>query len=73
MEQYVGLDVSVEETSVCVIDGAGKTIRELKVPSEPDALLAALAEDACAIQRVGLEAGPLSQWLHGALARRPCR
>jgi transposase len=68
MEQYVGLDVSVEETSVCVIDGAGKTIRELKVPSEPDALLAALTEDAFAIRRVGLEAGPLSQWLYGALA-----
>ena len=68
MEQYVGLDVSVKETSVCVIDGAGKTIRELKVPSEPDAILAALTEDAFAIQRVGLEAGPLSQWLYGALA-----
>ena len=40
----------------------------VKVPSEPDALLAALMEDAFTIQRVGLEAGPFSQWLYGALA-----
>ena len=43
MEHYAGLDVSVKETSVCVIDGAGKTIREVKVASEPEAILAVLA------------------------------
>ena len=68
MEHYAGLDVSVKETSVCVIDGAGKTIREVKVASEPEAILAVLADDALAIERIGLEAGSLSQWLYSGLA-----
>ena len=68
MEHYAGLDVSVKDTSVCVIDGAGKTIREVKVASEPEAILAVLADDALAIERIGLEAGPLSQWLYSGLA-----
>ncbi len=68
MEHYAGLDVSVKETSVCVIDGAGKTIREVKVASEPEAILAVLVDDALAIERIGLEAGPLSQWLYSGLA-----
>ena len=70
MEHYAGLDVPVKETSVCVIDGAGKTMREVKVASEPEAILAVLADDALAIERIGLEAGPLSQWLYSGLAER---
>lgn len=68
MEHYAGLDVSVKETSVCVIDGAGKTTRETKVATEPTAILAILADEAFTFKRIGLEAGPLSQWLYSALA-----
>jgi hypothetical protein len=41
MEYFAGLDVSVKDTSVCIVDGTGRIIREVKVVSEPDALLAA--------------------------------
>jgi transposase len=68
MEHFAGLDVSVKETSVCIVDDAGKIVREVKVASEPDALLAALANPAYRFKRIGLEAGPLSQWLFSALA-----
>lgn len=68
MKHYAGLDVSVKETSVCVIDEEGKTIREVKVSSEPEAILAILGDDAFTIERIGLEAGPLSQWLYSGLA-----
>ena len=67
MEHFAGLDVSVKETSVCVVDDTGKIIREVKVASEPAALLAVLKNPAYHFKRVGLEAGPLSQWLFSAL------
>jgi len=68
MEHFAGLDVSVNETSVCIVDETGKVVREVKVASEPDALLAVLKNDTHHFKRIGLEAGPLSQWLYGALA-----
>jgi len=68
MDYFAGLDVSVKETSVCIVDGTGKIVREVKVASEPDGLLAVLANPAYRFKRVGLEAGPLSQWLFSALA-----
>ena len=68
MDHFAGLDVSVKDTSVCIVDGAGKIIREAKVASEPDALLAVLRNPAYHFKRIGLEAGPLSQWLFSALA-----
>ena len=68
MQYYAGLDVSVKETSVCIVNKAGKVIREVKVATKPAAILAALTQDALAIERIGLEAGPLSQWLYSALA-----
>jgi len=68
MDYFVGLDISVKETSVCIVDEAGRIIREVKVASEPDALLAVLEKPAYHFKRIGLEAGPLSQWLFGALA-----
>jgi len=68
MEHYAGLDVSVKETSVCVVDGAGQVVREVKVASEPGAILGVLADEDFSLKRIGLEAGPLSQWLYGALA-----
>jgi transposase len=68
MDYFAGLDVSVKDTSVCIVDGAGKITREVKVASEPDALLAVLMNASHRFKRIGLEAGPLSQWLFSALA-----
>jgi transposase len=68
MDLFAGLDVSVNETSVCIVDDAGRILREVKVASEPDALLQVLTNPAYHFKRIGLEAGPLSQWLFSALA-----
>ena len=68
MDHFAGLDVSVKETSVCIVDGTGKIVREVKIASEPEALLVVLKNPAYNFKRIGLEAGPLSQWLFGALA-----
>ena len=68
MDHFAGLDVSVKATSVCIVDDAGKVVREVKVTSEPEALLAVLKNPAYHFKRIGLEAGPLSQWLFSALA-----
>ena len=68
MDHFAGLDVSVKETNVCIVDDTGKIVREVKVASEPEALLAVLKNPAYNFKRIGLEAGPLSQWLFGALA-----
>ena len=59
-EHHNGL-VSLELSSLCVLDGAGKVIRETRVASEPEALVAFLRGLGLTIIRVGLEAGPLSQ------------
>src|SRR5947199_1289091 len=68
MDHFAGLDVSVKETSICIVDDAGKIVREVKVASEPEALFAVLKNLAYHFKRIGLEAGPLSQWLFSALA-----
>jgi transposase len=68
MKHYAGLDVSVRETSVCIVDETGKLCRELKVPSHPDDLKRMLKDPAWQLIRIGLEAGPLSQWLFSGLA-----
>ena len=68
MDYFAGLDVSVKDTSVCIVDDAGKIVREVKVTSEPHALLAVLNNPAYHFKRIGLEAGPLSQWLFSSLA-----
>src|SRR5450830_1312975 len=68
MDYFAGLDVSVKETSVCIVDDTGRIVREVKVASEPEALLPVLTNRAYHFKRIGLEAGPLSQWLFGALA-----
>src|SRR5436305_13623399 len=68
MAYFAGLDVAVKETSVCIVDDAGKIVRAVKVASEPEALLAVLKNLAYQFKRTGLEAGPLSQWLFSALA-----
>ena len=68
MDHFAGLDVSVKDTSVCIVDDTGKLVREVKVASEPEALLSVLKSPAYRFKRIGLEAGPLSQWLFSALA-----
>jgi transposase len=68
MAYFAGLDVSVKETSVCIVDDAGKIVREVRVASEPEALLQVLTNTIYRFKRVGLEAGPLSQWLYSVLA-----
>jgi transposase len=68
MDYFAGLDISVKDTSVCIVDDTGKIVREVKVASEPDSLLAVLTNPAYRFKRVGLEAGPLSQWLFSGIA-----
>jgi transposase len=67
MHHYAGIDVSLEYSAVCVVDGNGKILREAKVASEPEALIAWFGGLGVTLERIGLEAGPLSQWLYAAL------
>jgi transposase len=67
MEHYAGIDVSLERSSVCVGEARGRIVREAKVASEPEALVGFFAGLGVAVTRIGLEAGPLSQWLHAGL------
>jgi transposase len=67
MDYYAGIDVSLECSSVCVVDGNGKIVREGRVASEPETLIGWFAGLRHAMTRVGLEAGPLSQWLYAAM------
>src|SRR6478752_6204747 len=67
MAHFVGLDVSVKETSVCVVDDTGKVILEQKVPTEPADIITLLSSLGVSYGRIGIEAGPLSQWLVNAL------
>lgn len=67
MKHFIGLNVAVKETAVCIVDESGRICREVKIVSHPDDLLAILKDPALNIERVGLEAGPLSQWLLGEL------
>ena len=69
MDYYAGIDVSLELSSVCILDGSGQIVREAKVASEPEALATFLASLSLPLTRVGLEAGPLSQWLHAGLVQ----
>lgn len=67
VDHYAGIDVSVKESSVCVVDAKGKVVREVKIASEPEALVRYLGELEFPVSLIGLEAGPLSQWLHAGL------
>jgi len=69
MNYYAGIDVSLECSSLCVVDGNGRIVREGKVVSEPEALIAWLGSLGLTLERIGLEAGPLSQWLYAALRK----
>jgi transposase len=70
MEQFAGFDVSLEETAIAIVDASGRVVREGKIATEPEALDRYLREYGPGIARVGLEAGPLSTWLHGELTAR---
>src|SRR6516165_1329797 len=69
MDYYAGIDVSLKESSVCVLDATGKVIREAKVASEPEALIAWFKELGLGMSLIGLEAGPLSQWLYAEMKK----
>ena len=69
MTHSVGIDVSLETSSICIVDQNGRVVRELTAETEPEALAMALLDTGLAFARVGLEAGPLSQWLHAGLTR----
>ena len=67
MEHYAGIDVSLEYSSVCVVEAGGKIVRAGKVLSEPAALLAWFGSLGFGLEQIGLEAGSLSQWLCAAM------
>src|ERR1700752_1103964 len=67
MEHYAGIDVSLESASLCVVDASGRIIREAKVASEPKVLIGWFRMLGLAVTRIGLEAGPLSQWLYAGM------
>jgi transposase len=69
VEHYAGIDVSLELSSVCVVDAQGKIVKEAKVSSEPEALVSFFKGLGFPMKRIGLEAGPLSQWLHAGLVQ----
>lgn len=69
MSYYAGIDVSLEYSSICVVDGDGTIVREARALSEPGALIGWFAGSGLTLARIGLEAGPLSQWLHAAMVR----
>jgi transposase len=67
MDYYAGIDVSLEWSSVCIVDATGKIVREGKVASEPEGLIGWFGSCGLDLARIGLEAGPLSQWLFAAM------
>src|SRR5688572_115770 len=68
MEYHAGIDVALLQSSVCVVEGTGRIVREAEVPSEPEALVRFFGQLGLPVTRIGLGVGPLSQWLHAGLA-----
>jgi transposase len=67
MEHDAGIEVSLESSSVCVVDATGRIVREAKVASEREVLIGWFRGLGLAVTRIGLEAGPLSQWLYAGM------
>jgi transposase len=69
VQYFSGIDVSLEQSSVCVVDETGKIVKEAKIPSDPEALVMFFKALGFRVTRIGLEAGPLSQWIYAGLTR----
>jgi transposase len=69
MEYYVGLDVSLKQTSICVVNQTGSAVREGVVDSDPEAIAAFLKAKVPGAVRIGLESGPTATWLWTDLIR----
>jgi transposase len=67
MQHYAGIDVSLEQSSVCIVDASGKRVTEAKIASDPQALVKFFEGLGFPVTRIGLEAGPMSQWLYAGL------
>jgi transposase len=67
MAHFAGLDVSIEETAVCVVDDQGAVVMQCSGPTEPESIAKALARFAATLKRASHEAGSLSPWLHPEL------
>lgn len=63
MKHFVGLDVSMKETAVCVVDSAGQRVWEGSVPGSANAIAAIMREKAPDLVRAGMETGPQAVWL----------
>ena len=73
MKIYAGIDVSLEASRICIVSADEKIVWEGRAMSDPEALGRALAEHGGDLERVGIEAGPLSEWLHDGLTARALR
>jgi predicted NBD/HSP70 family sugar kinase len=69
MEYYVGLDVSLKQTSICVVDQTGSVVREGVVDSDPEAIAEFVRAKAPGVVRIGIETGPTTTWLWSELKR----
>ncbi len=69
MGYFAGLDVSLEETAICIVDEAGRILREARAATEPEALVAFFGACGMEMERVGLEACSLTAWLHEGLTQ----
>jgi len=69
MECYVGLDVSLKQTSICVVDQTGSVVREGVVDSDPEAIAEFVRAKAPGVVRIGIETGPTTTWLWSELKR----
>ncbi|RWO57908.1 MAG: transposase, partial [Mesorhizobium sp.] len=67
MKYFAGLDVSLEETAICVVEESGRIVNEMRAASEPEALIKALRKVGLPLERLGLEACSLTAWLHDGL------
>jgi transposase len=73
MKYYVGLDVSLKQTSICVVDQAGLVVREGVVDSDPEAISVYVRSKAPGAVRIGLGTGPTSTWLGLSLSDLACQ
>jgi transposase len=69
MEYYIGLDVSLKQTSICVVDQTGSVVREGVIDSDPEAIAAFVRSKAPGAVRIGIETGPTATWLWTELKR----